>query len=32
SRRRELAQLGLRSTIAGTLACYTTACIAAILS
>ncbi|GAB6186199.1 NupC/NupG family nucleoside CNT transporter [Thermopirellula anaerolimosa] len=32
NRRRELAQLGLRSMIAGTLACYTTACIAAILS
>lgn len=31
-RRRELAQLGLRSMIAGTLACYSTACIAAILS
>ncbi len=31
SRRRELAQLGLRSMIAGTLACYMTACIAAIL-
>jgi len=32
NRRRELAQLGLRSMVAGTLACYTTACIAAILS
>ncbi len=32
NRRRELAQLGLRSMIAGTLACYSTACIAAILS
>lgn len=31
-RRRELAQLGLRSMIAGTLACYSTACTAAILS
>ncbi|MGQ9821620.1 MAG: NupC/NupG family nucleoside CNT transporter [Thermogutta sp.] len=31
-RRRELAQLGLRSMIAGTLACYSTACIAAILT
>ncbi|MGB9688256.1 NupC/NupG family nucleoside CNT transporter [Thermogutta sp.] len=30
-RRSELAQLGFRSMIAGTLACYLTACIAAIL-
>jgi CNT family concentrative nucleoside transporter len=31
-RRAELAQLGLRAMIAGLLACYSTACIAGLMS